>query len=452
MSDSPHVLCVNPWIHDFAAFDFWLKPLGLLSLAAILRQAGIRVSFIDCLDRYHPRETEPVRTAWDGRGPFRKTPVALADMLPSSAGHLPRIRKPFSRYGILPKWFLKDLSTLDRPDLIFVTSLMTYWASGVAETISMIRSVFPDVPVVLGGKYATLCQDHAIAFSGADHVVAGQGEPVLAEIVARLTGFPLRLDTRPEDPPFPALDLCSKLTYAPVLTARGCPFSCEYCASSFLEPRMIRRSVDRVFDEICHWHHRYKVKNIAFYDDALLVNGPGHAYPLMEKIIESDLSLFFHTPNALHIREITAEAADLMFRAGFKTIRLGLETAAFSKDRRHDVKVRADEFFRAVTALKTAGFESGQIGAYLLCGLPDQNLDDVADSMAFVRNAGILPVLAHYTPIPHTPMWETAVSGARFDLNRHPVFANNSLFPCVPSEQDRHRISQLKNQRVSDIV
>jgi radical SAM superfamily enzyme YgiQ (UPF0313 family) len=452
MPHSPHVLCVNPWIHDFAAFDFWLKPLGLLSLAGMLRQAGVRVSFIDCLDRFHPCEPNPVKTAWDGRGPFRKTPVALRDMLPPSAGPFPRTRQIFSRYGILPDWFHNDLSSMDPPDLIFVTSLMTYWASGVTETISMIRSVFPDVPVVLGGKYATLCQDHATAFSGADYVVSGQGEPVLEEMVARCTGFPLRLDTRTDDPPFPALDLCLKLPYAPVLTARGCPFSCDYCASPFLEPRMIRRSVDRVFDEICHWHHRYQIRNFAFYDDALLVNGPGHAYPLMEKIIDSGLDLFFHTPNALHIREITGEAADLMFKAGFKTIRLGLETAAFSKNRRHDVKVRGDDFFQAVTALKTAGFEPGQIGAYLLCGLPDQDLDDVAASMTFVRNAGILPVLAYYTPIPHTPMWEIAVAKARFDLTRHPVFTNNSLFPCVRSERDRHRISQLKNRRVSDIV
>ncbi len=413
MTDSPHVLCVNPWIHDFAAFDFWLKPLGLLTLAGMLRQAGIRVSFIDCLDRYHFRETGPVKTGWDGRGPFRKTPVAPTDVLPPSAGPFPKTRQTFSRYGILPEWFIDDLTSLNPPDLIFVTSLMTYWASGVAETISVIRSVFPEVPVVLGGKYATLCQDHAMTFSGADHIAAGQGEPVLEEIVSRFTGFPLHLNTLPEDPPFPALDLCSKLTYAPILTAKGCPFSCDYCASSFLEPRLIRRSVERVFEEICHWHHRYKVKNVAFYDDALLVNGPGHAYPLMEKIIQSDLDLFFHTPNALHIREVTPEAADLMFRAGFKSIRLGLETAAFSRTRRHDVKVCAHEFFRAVSALKHAGFKPGQIGAYLLCGLPDQNLDDVAESMAFVRNAGILPVLAHYSPIPHTPLWDTAITRAR---------------------------------------
>ncbi|RLB98065.1 MAG: B12-binding domain-containing radical SAM protein, partial [Deltaproteobacteria bacterium] len=53
-TDSPHILCINPWIHDFAAFDFWAKPLGILSIAAILREKGLRVSFIDCLDRFHP--------------------------------------------------------------------------------------------------------------------------------------------------------------------------------------------------------------------------------------------------------------------------------------------------------------------------------------------------------------------------------------------------------------
>jgi len=42
--DSPHILCVNPWIHDFAAYDFWAKPLGLLSIAGILRENKIEVS------------------------------------------------------------------------------------------------------------------------------------------------------------------------------------------------------------------------------------------------------------------------------------------------------------------------------------------------------------------------------------------------------------------------
>ena len=48
----PSLLLINPWITDFAAYDFWSKPLGLLYLASVLRNAGAHIDFIDCLDRF----------------------------------------------------------------------------------------------------------------------------------------------------------------------------------------------------------------------------------------------------------------------------------------------------------------------------------------------------------------------------------------------------------------
>jgi radical SAM superfamily enzyme YgiQ (UPF0313 family) len=246
--------------------------------------------------------------------------------------------------------------------------------------------------------------------------------------------------------PYPALDIQSKIAYVPILTSRGCPFSCDYCASSYLEPEFRQRSPENVFQEIRHWHKKYKIKNFAFYDDALLMNAKAYAFPLFEKIIDSKLDLWFHTPNALHVKAITKQAARLMYKAGFKTIRLGLETTEFSKKRSHDVKVFKNDFFQAIDNLKTAGFRKEQMGAYLLCGLPKQNLDEVEISMKIVADSGIMPVLAYYTPIPHTPMWESAVQYSKFDLLEHPVFTNNTLFPCVNSDSDLKRISQLKNQ------
>jgi len=439
-TDSPHILCINPWIHDFAAFDFWAKPLGLLSIAAILREKGLKVSFIDCLDRFHPEESKKIKVLWDGRGPFRKTEIDLPKGLEN-------IDKKFSRYGIKPQWLSADLEKIKKPDLIFVTSLMTYWASGVKETIEMVKQVYPDIPVVLGGIYASLCHDHAKKETLADLVIKGPGEHQLKKIIKDFTGFELDgsnlsdLDTLP----FPALDLQTRIVYAPILTSRGCPFSCEYCASSYLEPEIRRRSPDSVFREIEHWHQNYGVKNFAFYDDALLVNAKRYAFPLFEKVIASKMNVWFHTPNALHIKEITKQAADLMFRAGFKTIRMGLETTDFSKGRNHDGKVAENEFYRAVKNLKTAGFEERQIGAYLLCGLPGQDINEVEISMHLVRQTGVQAVLAYYTPIPHTPMWESAVKHSKFDLMEQPVFTNNTLFPCVKSEVDLKHISQLKN-------
>jgi len=160
------------------------------------------------------------------------------------------------------------------------------------------------------------------------------------------------------------------------------------------------------------------------------------------------MDIWFHTPNALHIKAITKQAADLMFKAGFKTIRLGLETTDFSKTRTYDGKVAENEFYIAIENLKTAGFEKKQIGAYLLCGLPGQNIDEVEISMHLVKQTGILPVLAYYTPIPHTPMWESAVTHSKLDLLEHPVFTNNTLFPCINSTVDLKRISQLKNLKI----
>ena len=440
-TDSPHILCVNPWIHDFAAFDFWAKPLGLLFIAAILREKGLKISYIDCLDRFHPKETKTAKVLWDGRGPLRKTKIDL----PCGLEHIDR---HFSRYGVDPQWFASDLKQVKKPDIIFVTSLMTYWASGVKETLEMIKEIFPDVPIVLGGIYASLCFEHARQNSGADMVIQGPGEPQLKKIIKEFTGFEITdadLSGDLDALPFAALDLQHTLAYAPILTSRGCPFSCEYCASSFLEPKLRQRSAENVFTEIAYWHKRYGVKNFAFYDDALLVNAKQYAFPLFEKIIASGMDVFFHTPNALHIKAISEQAARLMFKAGFKTIRLGLETTDFSTSRSHDVKVGKNDFYTAIDNLRAAGFTKNQVGAYLLCGLPGQDLDDLERSILIVKNTGILPVLAYYTPIPHTPMWETAVKRSKYDLIKHPVFTNNTLFPCVNSPREIERISQLKN-------
>ena len=141
----PHILLVNPWIHDFAAYDVWAKPYGLLSLAAMLRTHGIRVSYIDCLDRFHPKAPARRPHHRHGRGPYHKVAI------PHPKG-LENIPRTYSRYGIAPEWLREDLRALDPPDMIMVTSLMTYWYPGVFETISELKQVFPETPLLLGGK------------------------------------------------------------------------------------------------------------------------------------------------------------------------------------------------------------------------------------------------------------------------------------------------------------
>ncbi|MCJ7617610.1 MAG: radical SAM protein [Desulfobacterales bacterium] len=439
--DTPNILLVNPWIHDFAAYDFWAKPLGLLTLASILRQHGFSITYIDCLDRFHPKAPQIDPHTRNGRGPFLKTKIPK----PKGLEHVPR---NFSRYGIMPEWFREELQLIPKPDLILVTSFMTYWYTGVNETIRIIKETYSDTPLILGGIYAGLCNDHAVSHSGADIVFAGPGEKYILKLAENYTGFSVSPEFDPDDLdtyPYPAFDLQRKISYIPILTSKGCPFSCSYCASHFLNPKRMLRSPLSLIEEIKYWHFKHGVKDFVFYDDALLVNAETHAVVLFEGLIKENLNVSFHTPNAVHIREISEKTAGLMFRAGFKTIRLGLETASFEKRKELDSKVTACEFKNAVSCLRKAGFQKNQIGAYLLTGLPGQTISSVEESIREVKRNGITPVLAHYSPVPHTALWDRAVASSHYDLEADPVFTNNAIFPCWFENFSWEKISYLKN-------
>ncbi|MGD8263373.1 MAG: radical SAM protein [Desulfobacterales bacterium] len=438
--DLPHILLVNPWIHDFAAYDFWAKPMGLLYIAALLRHHDVTVSYIDCLDRFHPRAPKSNPYARYGRGPYLKTRITKPAVLYDVPRH-------FSRYGIKPSWFKEDLLKQVPPDLILVTSLMTYWYPGVQETIQIIKAAFPSTPVVLGGIYARLCQDHAQKYSGAVQVSIDRAEQTLFSIVERHVGYSIQPKFNSSDLdsyPFPALDLQSKINYAPILTSRGCPFNCAYCVSGFLEPKRLQRSPESVLEEIKFWQKSFEIHDFVLYDDAFLVNAESHAIPIMKKICKSNLRIRIHTPNAVHIRRIDKETADLMLQAGFTTLRLGLETAEFDHRTEFDKKVSDEDFNRAIICLKEAGFRKDQIGAYLLVGLPEQSWKSIEQSIRTVRRHGITPILAYYTPIPHTALWPKAVASSRYDLESDPMVTNNAIVPCRKEPFSWEQISYLK--------
>jgi hypothetical protein len=444
-SNAPHILFVNPWIHDFAAFDFWARPMGLMQLIAIVRSQGMTVSYLDCLNRFHPNAKHFKSKQYRyGRGAYLKTQISK----PKNLHHFPR---KYSRYGIPTEWFINDLKSIQPPDIIMITSIMTYWYPGVQETIDCIRFVFKDTPIVLGGIYVRLCLSHAKKNMDADIFESGPGELSILEIIAQLTDFQStsQIDINHLDTfPYPAWDLQTHIPFVPLLTTRGCPFQCEYCASRFLETQIRRRSIDHVCDEISFWYLKFGVRDFVFYDDALLYQSERFAIPLLEKIIKNNFPIRFHTPNAIHIREISKPVAHLLFAAGFKHLRMGLETMDF--DHRMDQKVTFSEFNTAIKHLKQAGFHSHELGAYLLIGLPKQQHESIIRSIDCVTKNGIKAILAYYSPIPNTKLWPKAVESSPFDISQDPLYTNNTIFPCQPNGLDWKELSEYQARAKND--
>ncbi len=325
--------------------------------------------------------------------------------------------------------------------------MMTYWYPGVRATIAALRKAHPKVPIILGGIYATLCREHAEQTSGADQVVPGAIDGRLLDVIDRLSGYSSRASVDLNDMdayPYPAWELRRRLNYVPILTSLGCPFDCAYCASRFLQPRCRKRQPQAVIDEILFWHQSSGVRDFVIYDDAFLMDAESHAGPILEGLIRAGARLRFHTPNALHIRGLNPSMAHLMARAGFHTVRLGLETTVRNDREAYDRKVNLGEFVTAAACLRKAGFTPQEVGAYLLIGLPGQPIDTVVKSIQLVKTQRIRPILAYYTPIPHTRLWAEAVAASRYDLEADPVFSNNAIFPCQLESFSWENLSQLK--------
>lgn len=412
-------LLINPFIYDFSAYGFWSSPLGLLYIGSILRENGFSVDLIDCM--------EPIKNKIrsDGRNPFPKKKVDPPEILKA-------INKPFSRYGMGPEELLARLSGLREPDLVLITSIMTYWYPGTREVLSLIRKTFPRSKIVVGGIYPTLCPDHSAYILGEADIIIRSGD--IEKFYDYIEGtFLITLHkkvsfTELSSLPYPCYDLYGFIPFIPLLTSLGCSFHCAYCATSYIYPHIVRRSFPSVLDEIVYWQGR-GIRRFVFYDDSLLYSSELYSKPLLRGIANMGASIDIYNPNALNAAFIDDELALLLRHAGFQEVRIGLETSDATIQKSTGGKVNSKIFLKAVNSLKKAGFSNNNIFVYILAGLPFQKFEDVKRTIDFVLSSGCTPYLAEYTPIPHTVLFEKYATFSRYPILEDPLFQNNALFP-----------------------
>jgi len=444
MPSKKNILLINPWIYDFTAFDFWMKPLGLLYIAALLEEyTDFALTFIDCLERQHPSLKKGPRTKEDGRGPFPKHEVAK----PRVYADIPR---KFSRYGIPFELFTEELDRAVRPDLVLMTCTMTYWYLGVQAVVEQVREKFGRVPIILGGVYPSLLPDHALTQTGVDVICRGPGENQIFSLINQVLGDgacpDLRIETL-DQMPIPAFSYLRNTHTLPILTSRGCPLRCSFCASFLLYSGFEQRAVDSVLHELEVLDRMHHAKNIAFYDDALLLDKQKHIIPILEGVVKNKFRLSFHTPNGLHVGEIDYELAVLFKKAGFRTLYLSQETFDETVIEESCPKVAPEDLGRALGYLERAGFGRERIHVYLMVGLPGQSVSGVREGIRNVRDLGARPHLAYFSPIPGTSEWDKIVSKGYLKENADPLLHNKLVFPYVWAGITPDELDSLKRMR-----
>ena len=467
-TQKPRALLVNPPVYDFALYDLFLRPYGMLRIGAWLESAGWDVRYVNALDYTDPVTSgvlgRPKRRA-DGTGKFHRMPLAPPKTLSG-------IGRGYARYGILAEELVRRLGggegadgtcTGRRPDAVFLATGMTYWYPGAAEAAKLIRDLYPEVPLIVGGVYASLLPEHCRRTCGPDCIVKG-------EDLSGLTGFlaAKRFPAPSEPPGARTLQSVPAGDYGILRLNNGCPRDCDYCASPLLCMRFQPGNPSRVLAEFERLYLK-GVRNFAFYDDALLVAKEKVFKPFLRGIIDflenipaagrcsgrsgtvSDRpaeGVSFYLPNAVHINLLDEETARLMMRAGFREIRFGFESSSERFHALHDDKYDFDDFLRAVETCRAAGFGPGAVRAYVLCGLPKQPRQEVERSVEYCAELGVRVHLARYSPVPGTRLWADSTRCSRYPIDEEPLYQNNTFFSMEWggfTRDDLYRLSKKVN-------
>lgn len=425
------VLLVNPLITDYAVFDLWLYPFGLDFIGYLLRKNfNFGVDFIDFLrvgkdlSRHRVYYTEKK----DGKGKFYKRAIQRASEHKASEKQYHR----YFIYGMPEEIILESLKEYRGTDIILITSLMSYWYEGAVYSLQIIRKVFPDIPVIIGGMWPIQYPEHSrkiLQDYSNCYIIDTNDINSLYRLLESL-GYINKTsdaDIYSEFRDYKQMGIPDYLGFYPLISSIGCPFNCSFCLSPVLHKNNYsQRNTDNIIKEILRGSEMRK--DLVFFDDALLYNKERHIKPILNEINKRGIhGSHFHLPNGINTSMMDDELAYLFKRLNFKTIRLSVEGFDRATMYHSNSKVDFSRFIEALDMLKKSGIERSNIGFYLLFGLPGQDFDSLSDFAIEFTERGYYVGLSELTPVPGTRVFETLK--ARYpEIQEDPININNSTF------------------------
>jgi radical SAM superfamily enzyme YgiQ (UPF0313 family) len=297
------------------------------------------------------------------------------------------------------------------PDIIgvFGTSPII---SSIKESIKFLKSNLPNSIIIVGGPHATLFPtDFFKDGFDTDFVFKGEAEYSIVEFVNQLMMhkkivFPEKIEgiafkqnehvyIHPLTPkienldslPFPSYDLLPLEKYfetgssekvITMMTSRGCPNKCIYCADPVLYGHKFRhRSAKSITKEIEHLSKNYEIKHIVFYDANFNANKE-RVKQICTELIDANLDITWRA--RVRADNLDRETVDLMKKAGCTELSLGVESGSDRVLKIIKKKETKQEIRTAFNIIKE--FELWTVG-YFMFGIPGETKDDAEETIQF---------------------------------------------------------------------
>jgi anaerobic magnesium-protoporphyrin IX monomethyl ester cyclase len=296
------------------------------------------------------------------------------------------------------------------------------------------------IATIVAGADAT---DHAATYldRGADVVIAGEGEITLGDVLDTLAGkrpgalssvegvwlrgsdgrvvrTPARQIVRELDTlPLPAWDLVDVPKYEAlwrarhgyfsmnIVTTRGCPYHCNWCAKPIYGQRYTARSPEHVVDEIAWLKRTYRPDHLWIADDIFGLK-PGWIARFAELVQARDAAVPFKC--LLRADQVTPAVASALKAAQCRTVWVGAESGSQRILDAMEKGTRVEHVAAATTLLREAGID---VGFFLQFGYPGETRDDIEQTLRMVRacKPDDIGVSVSY-PLPGTPFYERVKS------------------------------------------
>lgn len=296
------------------------------------------------------------------------------------------------------------------------------------------------VRVAMGGLHVSVRPDEAARH--ADYVLCGEGEAAWPAVVeaAEARALPRVFDAKDFAAvdvaalPVPRYDLLGGRPYNrfTVQTSRGCPWRCDFCASTVMLARSYRkRPVAGVVRDIRAIMSRWDRPFIEFADDNTFVDREW-GKELCRAL--APLRLKWFTETDISVAD-DLELLDLMAEAGCRQVLIGLEspgaTALEGVEMHANFKARrAARYAPALRRIQSRGITVN--GCFIL-GLDEHGPEVFAQVLEYARDIPLYDVqITILTPFPGTPLYDRLLAEGRlieperwdlctlFDVNYRP--------------------------------
>ncbi|HZL09693.1 MAG TPA: radical SAM protein [Prolixibacteraceae bacterium] len=411
--------------------------------------------------------------------------VSILDALQEGIDKSEKYNKNYYRVGLSDEEIIEKISP--DIDLIGISIPFSHLAKSAHNLIDKIKTKYSDIPIVIGGVYPSSQPELAVK-SRADYIVLGEGEEPMLDLVNFLSKkteeLPHSIIQKESDLihaknhftkdinrfPLPARDLVDFNKYldrsprnvrgwksASIITSKGCPFDCEFCAvHSVCGYKWRPFTTQIVLDEINYLVDNYQVNNIEIEDDNFTINQT-RVEEILHGIIEINKNkqfLSWQALNGLRIDTLNEDLIRLFKESNCRHLNIALEHGDQDMLNIIQKKLNLEKVVEIVGLLKKYEIDSHVFTIYGYPGETKERFENALNFYSKLKKIAPNVIFKFFIaqPYPNTKLFKRCVQEGYLpqdmfsDVSKISNFSTSNKIWITTPDFDKNEIMRRKNR------